>query len=174
MNRVRKASKRDLPCIAAIYERIHDEEESGAVAIGWIRSVYPTAQTAADALQRDDLFVLADGGRVVAAAIINQCQVPVYAQAAWKHAAPDSAVMVLHTLVVDPLEKGKGYGRAFVAFYEAYARDSRCTELRMDTNAINVSARRLYRHLGYEEVGEVPCVFNGIPHVSLVCLEKQL
>ena len=29
--------------------------------------------------------------------------------------------MVLHTLVVDPLQSGRGLGSAFVRFYEAYA-----------------------------------------------------
>ena len=30
----------------------------------------------------------------------------------------------------------------------------------------------LYNHIHDEEVGIVPCVFNGIPDVQLVCLEK--
>ena len=44
----------------------------------------------------------------------------------------------------------------------------------MDTNARNLAARRLYKHLGYLEAGIVSCVFNGIPDVQLVCLEKLL
>ena len=44
----------------------------------------------------------------------------------------------------------------------------------MDTNAVNTAARTLYKKLGYTEVGIVPCVFNGIPDVKLVCLEKLL
>ena len=36
------------------------------------------------------------------AAVINQTQVPEYKDAAWKHAAEDREVMVLHCLVVDP------------------------------------------------------------------------
>lgn len=44
----------------------------------------------------------------------------------------------------------------------------------MDTNARNAAARRLYAGLGYWEAGIVPCVFNGIPDVQLVCLEKYL
>ena len=32
----------------------------------------------------------------------------------------------------------------------------------------------LYKKLGYKEVSIVPCVFNGIPDVNLVCLEKHL
>ena len=49
-----------------------------------------------------------------------------------------------------------------------------CAYLRMDTQAINQGARRLYAGLGYRETGLVPCVFNGIPDVQLVCLEKKL
>ena len=44
----------------------------------------------------------------------------------------------------------------------------------MDTNAVNTAARSLYAKLGYTEVGIVPCVFNGIPDVMLVCMEKLL
>ena len=43
--------------------------------IGWIRGVYPTRKTAEAALERGDLFVMADSGNVVAAAVINQTQV---------------------------------------------------------------------------------------------------
>ncbi len=77
--------------------------------------------------------------------------------------------MVLHALAADPLEKGKGCGRAFVAFYEDYAKQHGCTALRMDTNT---RARNLYQRLGYEEIGIVESNFNGIPNVRLVCLEK--
>ena len=62
----------------------------------------------------------------------------------------------------------------FVTAYEQYALEKGCSYLRMDTNAVNQTARILYRHLGYEEIGIVPCVFNGIPDVQLVCLEKKL
>ena len=34
--------------------------------------------------------------------------------------------------------------------------------------------REMYRKLGYAEVSIVPCVFNGIEGVDLVCLEKVL
>ena len=44
----------------------------------------------------------------------------------------------------------------------------------MDTNAKNETARAMYRKLGYRETGVVPTVFNGIPDVRLVLLEKHL
>ena len=111
---------------------------------------------------------------VEAAAIINRIQVPVYAEVGWLYHAEPDEVMVLHTLVVDPLRAGRGYGTAFVAYYESYAKNNGCPVLRMDTNEKNAAARRLYARLGYREAGIVPCVFNGIKGVGLVCLEKKL
>ena len=61
-----------------------------------------------------------------------------------------------------------------MAFYEEYAAACGCPYLRMDTNARNHRARALYGRLGYAEVGILPCEFNGIPGVDLVCLEKRL
>lgn len=171
---IRKATKNDIDCITKIYDGIHDGEKKGKTVIGWIRGVYPTVKTAQEALARRDLFVMEDEGEIVASAVINQIQVDAYKQAPWKHAAKDNEVMVLHCLTVDPCRNGKGYGKAFVAFYEEYARRHNCFALRMDTNARNTRAREMYRKLGYEEIGIVTCVFNGIPNVRLVCLEKSL
>ena len=164
----------DLAAIAAIFEHTHTCEERGETHIGWIRGIYPTEQTAREAIATGDQFVMEDGGTVVAAARINQVQVDCYAAAQWDYDAPEPQVMVLHTLVVEPAAKGHGYGTQFVAFYEQYAREHGCRYLRMDTNVINQAARQLYHRLGYHEAGIVPTVFNGIPGVKLVCLEKKL
>lgn len=170
----RKASMQDLDRISEIYDEIHTEEENGSVTIGWVRGVYPTKKTAEESILKGDMFVEIDNGQIVAAAKINQEQVPEYYDASWDYDVADDQVMVLHTLVVSPRLKGNGYGLKFVDFYERYALEKGCLYLRMDTNARNVIARRLYKKLGYKEVSIVPCVFNGIEGVQLVCLEKKL
>ncbi len=171
---VRKAERRDLDAVERIYDRIHDLEEAGESAIGWLRGIYPTRKTAQAAVERGDLFVMEDAGEVVAAAVINRLQVPDYKYAKWEYEAGEDEVMVLHTLTVAPWAGRKGYGKAFVQFYEDYAAENGCPELRMDTNARNERARAMYARLGYTETDIVPCEFNGIPGVKLVCLEKRL
>lgn len=89
-------------------------------------------------------------------------------------ASEDEEVMVLHTLTVAPEWTGYGFAKKFVYYYEEYAKNCGCHYLRMDTNAKNKAARNLYAGLGYCESGIVPCEFNGIPDVQLVCLEKSL
>lgn len=173
---IRKATIRDMVSIERIYDHIHTAEETGSAVIGWNRNIYPVKQTALMALDRDDLFVLLDNtsGKIVGTAILNQIQVPEYAGAPWVYDVPDHAVMVMHTLVIDPDEKGKGYGGEFAAFYEEYAASHGCRYLRIDTNARNFVARAFYKALGYKEIAIVPCVFNGLPDVNLVLLEKKL
>ncbi|MCI8304662.1 MAG: GNAT family N-acetyltransferase [Lawsonibacter sp.] len=172
---IRKGTREDIPQVAAIYDRILAQEERGQASVGWARGVYPTEQTALDSLAAGTLFVLEQDGTVAAAAKIDQNQVSEYAGAPWRYPdAPESQIMVLHTLVVDPDWNGKGLGTQFVRFYEQYALDHGCPYLRMDTNTKNMAARKLYARLGYWESGIVPCVFNGISNVQLVCLEKKL
>ena len=172
---IRKATADDLPQVGEIYDRILAKEERGEARIGWVRDVYPTPAVALEALEAGELFVLEDAGRVAAAARINRRQVPVYADAAWRYPdAPAEQVMVLHTLTVDPEAAGRGLGTAFVRFYESYALAQGCPYLRMDTNEVNAAARALYARLGYREAGIVPCTFQGIGGVRLVCLEKKL
>ena len=168
---IRKAALADLDAIEQIYQDIHTEEEAGRRTVGWIRGVYPTRTTAEESILRGDMFVLEEG-IILGAAIINRIQVDAYYGAPWAYDTDD--VCVLHTLVISPEASGRGYGKAFVDFYEKRAAGEGLYELRIDTNARNTAARAMYRKLGYKEIGIVPTVFNGIPGVDLVLLEKNL
>ena len=140
MSTIRKAARADLDAVCRIYDQIHTAEERGEAAIGWQRGVYPERETAEAALTRGDLFVQEQNGEIVGTAILNQTQVDSYAGANWRYDAPDSEVMVLHTLVIDPEAKSRGLGREFAAFYEGYALAHGCRYLRIDTNARNARA----------------------------------
>ena len=170
----RKATKNDLAAISKIYTSTHTAEESGKITTGWVRNVYPTDKTAEEALQRSDLFVEIDDESIVGTAIINKQQTDAYKNGNWNYEVSDNEIMVLHTLVIDPMLTGKRYGKSFVEFYESYALSQGCHYLRMDTQAKNENARAMYKKLGYKEIGIVPCVFNGIEGVQLVLLEKKL
>lgn len=170
----RKANAHDIEEITALYMDIHTEEEAGRMSTGWIRSIYPTRETVESMVASEELFVKIADDRIVAVGRINQEQVDVYANVDWEYKAPDEEVMVLHTLAVLPSQQGKGYAREFCQFYEVYALKHGCRYLRIDTNEKNIRARALYKSIGYREAGIVPCVFNGIEGVPLVCLEKYL
>lgn len=170
----RKAVPEDLDAIAALYDAIHTEEEAGRAVIGWIRTVYPTRESARRAIEAEDLFILEEGGKLVACGRINQEQVDCYKDGSWRCDAAPEEVMVLHTLVVAPDASRSGHGSGFLRFYEAYAAEHGCPYLRLDTNEKNTRARAFYQKHGYTQAGLVCCEFNGIPDVTLVLLEKKL
>lgn len=171
---IRIATLADLDRIEEIYNEIHTEIEEGRAVIGWIRGVYPARDIADTSIRLREMYVLEDGGKIVACGRINRYQGPEYADAKWSFDADDDSVLVLHTLVVSPKEKGRGYGKQFVAFYEDMARRIGCTALRIDTNALNAPARALYKKLNYTEACIIPTSFNGIDGVMLVCLDKKV
>lgn len=171
---IRKAVIDDIDAVEQLYDDIHTAEENGKQTIGWIRGVYPVRATAEMALKREDLFVLEDNSKIYGAGIINKVQVDSYSKGCWKYKVNDNQVCVLHTLVISPDSSGKGYGKEFLTFYEKYALDNGCIELRIDTNARNTVARKMYKKYGYSEIGIVPTDFNGIPGINLVLLEKYL
>ena len=72
MIEIRKGTLEDVSQVAGIYEHILDKEEAGLSVTGWIRGVYPTEQTAREAAEAKELFVLLSDGTVAAAAKINR------------------------------------------------------------------------------------------------------
>ena len=172
---IRKAVAADLDAVDRLYNELHDAKEAGIIPVIWQRGIYPSRETALEALDREDLYVLEKDGRIIGSAVINQIQDEVYAGAPWLYDVPDEQVCVLHTLMISPAEFGRGYARAFLEFYESFAAEHGCTELRIDTNDRNLPAQTMYLRHGYQKIGTVPAkVFNGIPDINLVLLEKHL
>ena len=147
---IRKATWDDLDAVERLYEEMHDAKAAGLIITNWQRGIYPSRATAEAALQRDDLFVMEENGRIIGSGIINQTQLGIYAGAAWKHKVPDEQVCILHTLMISPAEQRKGHAKEFLRFYEEYAMKHGCCELRIDTSEINTPARTMYRKHGFD------------------------
>lgn len=172
---IRRGTVADTGGVAAIYDAIHDEIEQGRYDMKWERGLYPTRQWAEERIAAGDLYVMADdGGRVVASAVMNHCPLPEYAAGRWFQPRDYAGILVLHTLVVHPRCARRGYGARMVRFFERMAAERGCSRVRLDTQAIDLPARALYRKLGYVEADRVPCEFKGITAIDLVLIEKLL
>lgn len=173
---IRKAtSLSEVDSVENIYDLIHDQEESGLVTIGWKRNIYPTRQTALNALDDDTLFIMCMDGRVVASAIINQLQPEGYSDVAWQYVADDDKVGVLHTLAVHPDFSRQGLGKMFVKFFETYCKDLGYEVVRLDTQLKNTRPFNLYPKLGYRLAGIGMVPFQNLSEkVELAMFEKSL
>ena len=171
---IRKAELKDIKTVASIYEDIITLEEAGKYTTCWVRGVYPTEKTALNALSEGTLYVMEEDGIVVGSAIINQKSADGYDRAAWKVSATMEETLVIHTLSISPKATHKGYGEAFIRFYEDMGKERGLKALRLDTNEKNTKSRPFYKSLGYTEVDIVKSDFNGVGIVNLVCIEKEI
>ena len=100
---IRKAEKKDIDAVAAIYAHIHEQERTGKATIGWLPGIYPVRGTA-------------------------------------------EAVL---------------------------ARENGCTVLRMDTNAKNAAARRLYQKLAMPNRISCPAYLTEYQMYSWCCWKRS-
>lgn len=170
----RKATPGDLDALLALYDHVFSAEEAGLTSVGWKRGIYPTCQTLAEALARDDLFLEEADDALVGAAVFNKLQSDYYAPAPWQIDARPNEVMVMHTFAIDPTFRRRGYARAMLDFYERHAREEGCRALRIDTNERNSGALALYASFGFQRITIHPHCFEGLPEIRLQLLEKVL
>ncbi|TVQ52984.1 MAG: N-acetyltransferase [Rhodobacteraceae bacterium] len=84
-----------------------------------------------------EAFVVTEDGRLFGFAVLI--------------AAPDA--LLLDNVAVDPAARGRGFGRALVAFAEARARARALPCVRLHTNAKMTENLALYPRLGFAETG---------------------
>ena len=77
---IRPAKSADIAAICAIYSEIFAKERAGENYTQWIEGVYPTAATAEKALAAGTMYVLEEGGEVLASVILNSFQPAEYAE----------------------------------------------------------------------------------------------
>ena len=171
---IRHATAADLDAVCAIYKEIFDKERSGECYTQWIEGVYPTPETAARGVAAGTMFVLEEGGEVLASMILNSHQAAEYYEIPWLYGASDEDVLVIHTLVVSPRAAGRGVGTRMVDFATGFAMGRGCAVIRLDTNAKNTPAQRFYDRCGYRLVGNHHAIHEGVLDTELVYLERKL
>ena len=133
----RNATMADLDQVAAIYDRIHTEEEAGRSTVGWIRGVYPTRQTALASIQAGDLFVAEEDGRVIAYA------------GAWLIFEEGH----ITNIAVDEPYRGRGVGTEVTRALMQYAANMGVQYLTLEVRRSNLVAQKMYQSLGFLKLG---------------------
>ncbi len=168
---IRKATQNDINSVADIYDRLIDYESKTVSYTGWKKGVYPTSHEPETTVPLGTMYVCEENGKVLASMIINSNQADAYREMPWKYKACDENVLVIHTLCVDPEEKGKGIGSAMVGFAKEYAVQNGFEVIRIDTGVTNLPAQKMYEKLGFEKVGTKHVMHHGVLPIELLYLE---
>ncbi|WP_173104721.1 GNAT family N-acetyltransferase [Bacillus sp. KH172YL63] len=163
-----KARKEQMDTIMDVYERCKKQlDEQGLRQ--WDKA-YPSREYFQEELDNGNLYLLTVDGEVAGSATLNDWQAPEWSDIPWKL----DHEWVIHALFLDPLQQGKGLGKAFMEKCEELAGEKGYKSIRLDAYARNESANALYKKMGYEYRGSVYFTSKPEGHQEYRCYEKQV
>ena len=108
----RKAAKEEFYKIRSLYWNLIDQEKDDPSFPHWKKEIHPSDEMIQNSIEREELYVLADGDEIAACVIANDEKVDGYLDAPWQ--IDSDEVIVLHVLAVHPNHRGKGLARKLV------------------------------------------------------------
>lgn len=158
---IRKAVLQDLEQIENSYTELLLYEKKHVAYTVWKLGVYPTRQTAKNALQENTLYVMEENSEITASIIVNHIQPDEYKKINWHYQFNDQEVLVIHLLCVRPSCAGRGIGKALVQFVIDKAKQENYKTVRLDTGLQNKPAIALYTKLGFKLAGTTSMSIGG-------------
>lgn len=120
----------------------------------WEYGVYPTDALLREHIDNGDLYYMESNGAILAALVLLPYQEENYAwDNPWGAALEDDQVATVHMLGVNPEMQGQGIAHRAVEAAILKARKMGKKAVRLDALSCNLPAQKLYRSLGFAEVG---------------------
>ena len=138
----------------AFYHDLIDRMQGRPYCPYWKKGVYPTLEDLEPAIERSEMVLATEGGRIAGAFILNHTQGAGYDRVPWETAAAPGEAGVLHLLAVHPDFQGRGLAKALLADAVERSRSKGDRVLRLDTLTWNLPGRRLYEGFGFRWRGD--------------------
>ena len=120
----------------------------------WEYGVYPTDALLREHIDNGDLYYMERNGVILSALVLLPYQEENYAwENPWGAALEDDQVATVHMLGVNPEMLGQGIARRSVEAAIQKAREMGKKAVRLDAFSCNLPAQKLYRSMGFAEVG---------------------
>ena len=133
-----KPAKEEFYKIRSLYWNLIDQEQDDPSFPHWKKGIHPSDEMIQNSIEREELYVLADGDEIAVCVIANDEKVEGYADAPWQIDSDEA--IVLHVLAVHPDYRGKGLARKLVENVIEQERKAGKKALRLDVIENNTTA----------------------------------
>ena len=168
----RKAAKEEFYKIRSLYGNLIDQEKDDPSFPRWKKGIHPSDEMIQNSIDREELYVLADGDEIVACVIANAEKVDGYSDAPWQ--IDSDEVIVLHVLAVHPDHRGKGLARRLVENVIEQERKVGKKTLRLDVIENNTTAEKLYQKLGFKYIQTKTLYYDVVGEMTFKLYELVL
>lgn len=168
----RKAAKEEFYKIRSLYWNLIDQEKDDPSFPHWKKEIHPSDEMIQNSIEREEIYVLADGDEIAACVIANDEEAEGYADAPWQ--IDSDEVIVLHVLAVHPNHRGKGLARKLVENVIEQERKAGKKALRLDVIENNTTAEKLYQKLGFRYIQTKTLYYDVVGKMTFKLYELVL
>ena len=168
----RKAEKEDFDKVRSLYWTLIDREQDDPSFPHWKKGIHPSDEMIRNSIDKEELYVLADGDTVAACVIANGEKVDGYLDVPWQ--IDSEEVIVLHVLAVHPDQRGKGLARRLVENVIEVERTAGKKAVRLDVIENNVAAEKLYQKLGFQYIQTKTLYYDVVGEMTFKLYELVL
>lgn len=169
---IRKAENEDVLSVEELYLAVLRFEQEHGNYTNWQKGVYPTRQTAEEALREGTLYVGEENGKLWGTMILNDRQLECYREGKWQ--CRTDKVLVIHTMCIHPEARKCGRADQLLNYADEVARQEKKEAIRLDTYAGNLPANRMYQNRSYYFAGAVETLFLNGEWETLNLYEKRM
>ena len=160
MLNIRAAKRAEYEAVKDFYDSLIDSMENSPFHPGWEKGIYPAYDYLLDSIKKGQLYCGWLEGQIVSCMIVNHEYNEGYRALKWSVNPPNSQLLVIHALGVDPRFSGRGIAREMARSVIALAKEQKIPTIRLDVLEGNIPAERAYRAVGFQYVGTVPMYYE--------------
>jgi ribosomal protein S18 acetylase RimI-like enzyme len=148
--KIRIAKPKDLNLIHEIV--INATRHMDEYGINQWDEIYPNKNILQNDIEKQELYVIEIGRKIVGFIVLNEDQSPEYATLNWEH---NGRAFIVHRLTINPDYQRQGLATRLMDFAEKSASLNGFNCIRLDAFTHNPAAFTLYENRGYSKAGVV-------------------
>lgn len=150
-----KAEKHHIQEVSNLYDVLNDYLAATINYPGWTKHVYPSIDTAREAIENETLYINLWNDKITGTIILNHEPEQGYQQANWNCDFPYEKIIVIHTLAIHPEYLNKGIASKLIDYAIEESKKNDMKALRLDVTDKNLPAIHLYEKHGFQYIDTI-------------------
>lgn len=168
------ALEKDINEIFNLYSDVINAVNKTDIKLGWNIDIYPSYEFVKGAVDKNEMVVLRQDEKIVAAAVINHNMNEEYNAIDWKIKAPMEKISTIHALATLPSFRNKAASYTLLSDIEKHCKSQGDMAIHLDVIDTNIPAYKLYTRNGYEMIEQIKMYYEVVGTREFWMLEKVL
>lgn len=168
------AKKQDAVEVYELYRNVIEKVNESNIKLGWNIKVYPDIEFINTAIDNNEMCIIKDNNKIIAAAVVNHTVNDEYNLINWKVKEPKENIATIHALATDPDYRGSKISYKLLKEIEEYCKLNGDKAIHLDVIDTNIPAYKLYIRNGYTEVDCIKMFYEVVGTREFWMMEHEL